>query len=713
MKTSAKSPDNQPAPPEIKYLFEPRGVAVIGASSKVGKVGHSVIRNILSSGYDGKIYPINPHGGKIEGLPVYKDLQEIDGPIDLATIVIPAKFVFDAVIACAEKQVKFLSIITSGFSEVGNIVEEEEMVAFANKNGMRILGPNIFGIYSAKSSLNATFGPAVTPGNVAIITQSGALGIAMIGKTQVENIGLSSIISIGNKSDIDEADLIEYLVEDDNTKVIFMYIEGIKDGKRLTEVLQRTTKIKPVVVIKSGRSKRGAMAAASHTGSLAGADDIFSDVMKQSGVHRAKTIQEALDWCKYLGNTPRPTGENTVIITNGGGVGVLAADACEEYDVNLFDNIDTLKAAFLDAVPDFGSVQNPIDITGGASMTDYENCIRNAFNSDEIHSIICLGCETALLNATTFKTSIEKIHHEFKNVKPVVYSFVGGKEIEDGVSYLKSQGVPIFTDIYNAISCLGVTYTDYRNANTASTQKEENIDGLIDEETINQIITKAQNEKRSFLLAHEAKALMEAANVPMPQSYIAQNLKESIEFAEKIKYPVVMKIVSKDILHKSDAGGVALDLQNKSEVMDAYEAILHNCSKYDPHAVVKGIEVCEMVTPGTETIIGARIDEIFGPTIMFGLGGIYVEVMKDVSFRALPLQRSEVAGMMKEIRSYPLLLGVRGEEKKDIDSVIDVIIKVGAILQKCPEITDIEVNPLIAYDEGDGVKAVDARILIK
>ncbi|NOZ08871.1 MAG: acetyl CoA synthetase [FCB group bacterium] len=379
---------------EIKYLFEPRGIAVVGASDKPGKIGGMILYNILHSGYRGRIYPVNPAGGEIGGLPVHRNLADIDGVIDVAIIAIPAKFVFPVVRQCADKGVKFLSVISSGFSEVGNLAEEQELTRYAKKHGMRVLGPNIFGHYSSSASLNATFGPRdIKPGNVAIITQSGALGVAMIGKTAIQNIGLSAIISVGNKADVDEADLLEYLIEHDETRSILMYIEGVQHGERLVEVLKRATRVKPVVVIKSGRSKRGAIAAASHTGSLAGSDEIFDAIMQQCGVLRSESIQEALDWCKFLSTTPLPTGRNTVIITNGGGVGVLATDACEKYQVKLYEDKAHLKSVFEDVTHGFGSTKNPIDLTGEATTQEYITALTSALEDEQIHAVISLYCE--------------------------------------------------------------------------------------------------------------------------------------------------------------------------------------------------------------------------------------------------------------------------------------------------------------------------------
>lgn len=698
--------------PQIKFLFEPKSIAVIGASSSSDKIGYKIVENIVSGGYKGKLYPINPKGGEILGLPIYKNLLDIGGEVDVAVLVIPAKMVFSSVEECAKKGVKFLSIITSGFSEVGNIEGEKQIVNFAREHGMRVLGPNIFGIYSANASLNATFGPKdIVKGNVAIITQSGALGIAMIGKTAVENIGLSAIISIGNKSDLSESDLLEYLVEDKETKIIMMYIEGVSRGDELVESLKKVSKKKPVIVIKSGRSKRGAMAAASHTGSLAGADEVFDAIMRQCGVFRAESLNEAFNWAKFLANSPPPVNENTVIITNGGGIGVMATDACEKYGVKLYDDTHDLKKIFSPVTPDFGSTKNPIDLTGQATSAFYDSAMTTALNNPHIGSVISLYCETAMFDVENLSPATESIYKKFKEgKKPVVFSLLGGGKVDSSITALNKKDVPVFEDVYEAVSCLGKMYSCYRR----SKLEEEVIKDIpIDVEEINRIVKKAREDKRSFLLAHEGQAVMKCAGITIPKSHIAHNIDDAVKFAEGIGYPVVMKVVSRDILHKSDCGGVALGLENKNEVIDAYQAIMHNCRQHEPKAYIEGMEVSEMVKKGTEMIVGARRDRSFGPVVMCGLGGVYVEVMKDVSFRAFPIGRNEAYAMIQDVKSHPLLLGVRGESRKDIEGVIDTILKLGTIICKCREITDIEVNPLVAYDLGEGVKAVDVRVLIK
>ncbi len=696
--------------PDIRYLFEPRGVAVVGASSDKSKIGHKFIQNISASGYKGNIYPVNPVGGDILGFKVYKTIEEIDGEIDIACVVIPAKYVFDTIKSCAAKGVKFAVIISAGFSEVGNSNEEKKIVSFARENGMRILGPNIFGVYSAASSLNATFGPMnVRPGNVAVITQSGAIGIGMMGKTVTENIGLSSIISVGNKSDLDESDLLEYLVEQEQTRIILMYIEGISEGERFVNILKKAVMKKPIVVIKSGRSARGAMAAASHTSSLAGEDKVFDDIINQCGVLRAETISDALTWVRYLANIPVPKGENTVIITNGGGIGVLAADACEKFNVNLYDNLTVLNKTFSNVIPSFGSSKNPIDLSGQAPVSYYDSALSAALKNPEIHSVICLACETAVFDADGFNQVVEKQTVDYAGKKPLVYSLFGGAKIDHYVNEFQKNDIPAFQDVYESVSLLGAVYRNYRTLR----QADDPIHKIeMDGDKLNEIIRKVRADNRTFLLAAEAQAMMKVAGLPMPKSFIAHSLDEAIRYAEQIGYPVVMKIVSKDIIHKSDAGGVALDLGTRKEVMDAYEAILHNARAYKADAKIEGIQVDEMIKNDVETIIGARRDRSFGPIVMFGLGGIYVEVMKDIAFRTFPLGREEILKMISQIRSYPLLLGVRGEKRKDIEKVVDTIERVGTVLLKCKDITDIEVNPLVVYSQGEGARAVDVRILL-
>lgn len=698
----------------IKLLFEPRAVAVVGASHNKEKVGYKIIENIKTCGYTGNVYPVNPEGGVILDYPVYRSIQEVPGEIDVVVIAIPAKNVYDAVKSCADKGVKYALIISSGFSEVGEVETEKAIVSYARSKGMRIIGPNIFGMYVAKSSINATFGTKdLLKGDVAIITQSGALGISLMGRATVDGIGLSGMFSLGNKADLDESDFLEYLIDDPSTKIIMMYIEGVKHGDRMVRILKGATAKKPVIVIKAGRSRRGAMAAASHTGSLAGADNVFSDIMKQCGVIRAESIKEALNWCKFLSTSPTPTGENAVIITNGGGMGVMAADACEKYAVNLYDDVESMKRIFSKVVPSFGSVKNPIDLTGQATIEYYKNAIEAALADKNIHSIICLACETAFFDPEAIGLMIKEKYVSNRPNKPIVFSFFGGRGMEDCIADLAACGIPAYSDVYEAVSCMGALYATYRNvAYTRPEQLDQKKYGINDK-LIRDVIAKVRKEGRTLLLADEAEKVMAAAGIRMPQSCFASSVEGAIKCAEKIGYPVALKVVSMDIMHKSDAGGVALDLENEREVLDAYQAVMYNCRRHKPDAKIDGVQVSEMLENGMEVIVGAIRDKSFGPVLMYGLGGLYVEVIDDVAFRSYPIDEKEAMNMINETKSSHLLMGVRGEKKRDVSALVSTLLKIGAILHAHPSISDIEINPLTVYEEGRGVMAPDVRIILK
>jgi acetyltransferase len=432
--------------------------------------------------------------------------------------------------------------------------------------------------------------------------------------------------------------------------------------------------------------------------------------MRQCRVLRAETVKDALAWCKFFAAAPPPPGDSALIVTNGGGMGVLATDACEKHGVRLYDDHEVLKAAFSGVMPSFGSARNPIDLTGQATERDYAGAFDAALRHPAVHSLIGLYCETAVLDIARCSATIERADRAFRDAgKPAVFCLFGGKRVDEHVDRLKRGGVAAFADPYDAVSCLGTLYA-FRRGLEGRFEREAVVE--IDAARIDAVAAQARADGRRFLLAPEAQAVLDAAGIPRPRTRLARSLDEAVRCAEELGYPVVMKVVSRDILHKSDVGGVALDLENRKEAIEGYEAILNNCRTRVPDAALDGIEVAEMAAPGVETIVGARRDASFGPIVMFGLGGIYVEVMKDVAFRAPPLDAREVRSMLKQIRSYPLLLGVRGEAKKDVDAVVDAVLRVGAILRRCPAVADVEVNPLVVYEQGRGARAVDARILL-
>lgn len=702
------------SPADIKYLFEPRSVAVIGASHDPDKVGYKILENIIAGGFKGKIFPVNYKGGKILGLTVYQSVLKIKEEIDLALIAIPAKSVFAVVKECAVKKIKFLVIVTSGFSEVGKTEEEKKIVNFAKEKGMRILGPNVFGIYSSKSSLTATFGAKVEkPGNVAIISQSGSLGIALMGKTETEGIGLSSIIFEGNKADLEEKDLLPYFLTDKQTKVVFIHLKGVKNGKEFLLVLKELTAKKPVVVLKAGTMAKDApVVIPSHIGSLSGEKEVFFAAMKQCGAIQAENLQEAIDWSKFLANAPVPKGENVVIITNGGGIGILATDACEKYQLGLYEDSLDLQRTFCTIIPDFGSCQNPIDITGQAKAENYQEILERALEDTAVHSVICLGCETAVLDNQRLAEVLVDIYGKYqKTGKPIIFAFVGGKEVEEKLLSLRRKGLPIFSETEEAVSCLGVLYQHYHNLKRRR-DKTKPWNWSVPAKKVSQIVGKAKKEERSLLYPQEAGKVMELIGISSPQSFMALNENQAVGLAKKIGFPVVMKVVSKDIVHKTEAGGVILDLQKKEQVAKAYQRLVKNVRKYDPKARIEGVAVSETIKGGIEVIVGAKKDRDFGTIVMVGLGGIYAEVLEDISFRTFPLSLKEAERMVQELRSSRLFRGVRGEKEKDIHKLGEVILKLGAMVENCPAVTEVEINPLKVFEKGKGIKALDTRILV-
>jgi len=675
---------------DLKYLFNPRSVAVIGASRHPEKIGYKVLNNILVGGFKEMVYPVNPEGAEILGIKTYKNLKDISDEIDLVLITIPAKFVYEAVKDCVAKKVKFVSIITSGFSEIGNDEEEKKIVKLAVENGIRILGPNVFGLYSAVASLNATFGPQEIPsGNVGILSQSGALGLAMIGKATAENIGLSAIISLGNRTDLDEAELLTYLAEDKNTKVVFLYLEGLKNGEKFLKVVKNFSHKKPIIVVKAGKSTKGAQAAASHTGSIAGSDLLFDQLSKQAGLLRAQNLTEAFNWCKFLVSAPKMKEKNTLIITNGGGIGVMATDACDKYGLSLYGDQEDLKNTFARLLPSFASFKNPVDLTGQASLDDYEKALDSTLNNKKIAAAAVLYCETAGVDERKFLTLIETVYKKFQVAKkPVVFSVFGGKKTNGNFWELKQKNIPIFDEIDEAISSLGALNRFSWLSLINFPVPVSPIRQLADPKTPN---------------------ILSALKIPSPQSAITHSPAEAVRIAHQIGYPVVLKIASKQILHKTEAGGVFLNLNNRFEITSAYKKILKNAKKYAPQVKIDGIEVSEMLKPGIDVIVGAKKDPVYGPIIMFGLGGIYVEILKEISFRSFPTNKEEISKMIPETKAYPILMGARDGKKRDINAVVEVLLKLGLVIVNNPQIQEIEINPLVVYEKG--VSAPDLRVI--
>ncbi len=694
-------------------MFKPKSIAVIGASAKPGKIGYEIMDNILSYGYKGELYPINLKETEILGKKCYKAIADVPGEIDFVIISIPAKYVPAVFEDCGKKGVKSAAIITSGFGEVGDHETENRLVEIAEKYNMPFIGPNIFGIVYAPANINASFGPAdVKPGKLAFITQSGALGIALMGWTITNKIGLSSIISIGNKAQIGESELLESFLKDDpNTKAILLYVEGLIDGRQSMKTFKEVGLKKPIIALKSGRSKRGAAAAASHTGSLAGADNIYSAAFKQCGVLRAIDASEAFDWARCITNNPRPKGKNVVIITNGGGVGVMATDACEDNDLELYNDQEKLKELFFkpEIMPPFGSTKNPVDITGGGGELAYKKAIEAAFNAKEIHSIVVLYCQTATTNPDLLADYIIEVVKKNNNKKPFVIANIGGEAVETMIDKLNENDLSAYDLPEKAISSLSALYrwSDFidRHEKQGKTKPLK-----LPIPQIKAIIDNIRKEGRIQMLEHESKQIFKLIGLNVPPFALAQTVDEAQKFAQEVGYPVVMKIVSEDIIHKSDAGGVVVGPKNAREVDEAFNKILTNAKNYKADANIRGVFISQMVPKATEVIVGVTRDPTFGPVVMFGLGGIFVEIMKDVVFRVAPFPKDEARHMIDEIKSKPMLYGARGTKPADIDALVETIYIISQLVSQVDDIKELDINPLFALEKG--ASAVDARITL-
>jgi acetyltransferase len=696
----------------IDGLLRPKTIAVVGASSTPGKIGYSVLSNLLKSKYEGKIYPINPSADEILGLKVYKEIGDVPGSVDAAIITVPAKFVAEVTEECGKKGVKGLIIITSGFSEVGRRDLEDEIVKIASKYGTRVLGPNIVGILSNSDKLNGSFAPFLPlAGKAALISQSGALLIAMDASTYTRHIGFDKLISIGNMSDVDFADLIEFLDDDPAVSCITLYIEGFKDGRRFIDAAQKAHK--PIIALKAGTSAHGAAAAASHTGSLAGAAKVYGAAFTQAGVIQASGLDNLFDRTQALSLQPPMHGENLLIVTNGGGVGVLATDAAEKYGIPLKFAPEEVQLELKKHMPEFGSAKNPVDLTGMAGTEWYYDTVRYSFAHKWVDGLVVLYCETAMTNPEEIARSIKKaIDDSGVKGKPVTISFVGGEESDKAMRWLVEQGIPSYGAPDLAVNAMAALREFGRmKANNGKAIKVCSTDS---HKAALDIIAKARKDGRSALTEIEAKQVFKAYGLPIAETSLATTEEEAVNLARKIGYPLVLKIVSPEILHKSDAGGVKVGITDEKGVRETYQTILKNAKAYKADANIHGIAIQEMAPKGTEIVLGSVNDPTFGPTVMFGMGGILVEVLKDVTFRVTPVDEAQAAQMLSEIRGAPILAGVRGEAPRDKAAVAETICTYSAmILDLKDEIAESDANPVLVYEEGKGIKVVDARIILK
>ena len=693
-------------------LLRPKGIAIIGASATPGKIGHTVVKNLIESGYKDGIYPVNPSADEILGLKTYKSVLDIPDPVDAAVITIPAKFVLDVVPECGEKGIKGLIVITSGFSEVGETELEKKIVDKAKEYGMRVLGPNVVGTLSNSDNMNASFAPFLPlEGSASLVSQSGALLIAIDAITYTRRIGFDKMVSIGNMSDVNFGDTVAWLNEDENTKCISLYIEGLKDGSRFIHECSNASK--PIVVLKAGVSEHGAAAAASHTGSLAGAQKIYGAAFQQAGVIESTDLSDLFDSTLALSLEPPMQGDNLLVLTNGGGVGVLATDAAEKAGVPMKFAPESVQKELKKHMPSFGSAKNPVDMTGMAGNDWYYDTTKFSFAHDWVDGLVVLYCETAMTNPMEIAKSIYNAFIETGITdKPITVSFVGGERCDEAMQWLVEKGIPAYNAPDLAVKAMGKLRDFARLQDMKTEPVEENHNADI--ETARKVIADVRANGRTSLTEIESKKIFKAYGLPTVQTELAASEEEAVRMAEEIGYPLVLKIVSPDILHKSDAGGVKVNIENEAGVRETYNTILKNAKKYKEDADIHGIVIQEMAPWGTETIVGSVNDPTFGATLMFGLGGIFVEVLKDVTFRVAPISTKEAENMLNEIKSAPILDGVRGEAPRDKKALANVLTKYAfMITDLADEVLESDANPVLVYEQGQGVKVVDARIILK
>ncbi len=695
-------------------FFSPRSIAVIGASEKPG-VGKTIFNNIAKH-FKGKIYPVTPSNPTVGGLTAYKSVVDIPESVDLAVVAAPSRFTPAVMEEVGKKGIKGAIIVSAGFKEVDEAGAklEKEVGEIAKKYGIRVIGPNCLGIMSLSENnmMNSTF-LKITPkyGGVALVSQSGAICAATVEDAEAQNIGFSKVISMGNKVDMDESDILELLAEDADTRVIVMYLEDIRSARRFMDIARRITteKKKPIVVLKAGRTTEGAKAAASHTGALGGSDANYEAAFTQCGVIRVDTMGELFDLATAFSKQPLPDG-GVVIVSNAGGPAIISTDSCSRYGLEIAD-ISSIRDDISRVIPAYGSPRNPVDIVGDADFTRFENVLNLVLSHQNVGSVVTMCTPSATLNYDDLARVLIRMSKKFPD-KTMLASLMGLAEGIENRAIMSEGGVPYYLYSEPAIRTLKAMY-DFKKWIDTSAAKASTLQFAKDKNRVKSIFEQVRNQGRNNLLEEEGYEVLRAYGFPTPKSILGATEEECVRAVKEIGYPVVMKIASPDIIHKSDAGGVKVGVKNDDELRAAFRSIMEGAKKYRVDARIKGVLLQEMVEGAKETILGASQDPTFGPVIMFGLGGIYVEVLKDVVFRVAPIDDREAAGMVESIKTIKLLKGVRGEKPSDLKAIADSLQRLSQLVVDFPEIKEFDINPLLVLEEGRGARVVDARIILK
>ncbi|MGZ7133536.1 MAG: acetate--CoA ligase family protein [Halobacteriota archaeon] len=685
-------------------FFYPRSVAVIGAAREEDKVGHSVLKNLLDANFQGELVPVNPNADEILGLKTLHTAKKVD----LAVIVVPAKIVPAVLEESTRVGIKAAIIISAGFRESGaqGAKLEAQIREIAKKYGIRIVGPNCLGIMSTGANLNASFASEYPDkGGISLISQSGAICTSFLDWAANESLGFDKLVSVGNKVDVAEAELLDYIARDPSTRVVALYVEGIDNGREFMQVSKEVSRLKPVIALKAGRTDMGAKAASSHTGALAGSDAAYDAAFKQSGILRVNSVDEFFDAAKAFARCPIPKIPGVAIITNAGGPGVLASDASAECGVPLANFTKETIEALRNALPQESNIYNPIDILGDAKPRRYVATLEIILADQNVGGVILLLTPQAMTEPEETANLINSMSSHTS--KPIITSFIGGKELNNAREKLTRGSAANFDSPETAVRAVR-NLIKFREIATSSkgapTQltSGQNRAALLRLEGV-------RSEGRTTLTEEEGKDVLRAYGIKTPRETVVTRRDKVIQAAREIGYPIVMKVSSPDIAHKTDVGGVITGISNDRAAKNAFDQIYANINKRMPQARIGGVIIGEMVE-GEEVIVGVTCDPQFGPFITFGLGGLYVEVLKDVSHRLAPITVAEAKQMISEVRSYPILLGTRGRKALDINAVADTIVRVSQISQDFEEIQEIEINPLMVQE--NGCIAVDALVVI-
>ena len=719
---------DRPQPTGLEAIFRPRSVAVIGASRRPGSIGAAIFKNLLEHGFAGPIYPVNPSAPVVQSVMAWPSVGDIPGEVDLALIAVPAQHVLAAVEECGQKGVKGVVIITAGFKETGPEGAELERTVRdrARHYGMRMVGPNCLGVLNTERGiqLDATFAPAwPPPGPIAFSSQSGALGLAILELATALGLGISQFVSVGNKADVSGNDLLEFWEKDPSTRVILLYLESFGNPRRFTQIARRVGRTKPVIAVKSGRTRSGARAASSHTGSLAGADNAVDALCHQSGVIRTDTIEEMFDVAMVLANQPLPRGNRIGIITNAGGPAIMASDACESHGLELPSLSNATLAELRSYLPSEASVRNPVDMIASATPESFERTVRLVMTDPNIDSVLAiyvppivttpLEVATAIVNGS--QAACRELVARGEAPKPILSCFMGAHGVPAGLRSLQEGHVPSYPFPESAAIALAraVRYARWRQAPEGVEVRYDDVDVHAARTIVSSARGRAKPGENVWLTPDETRALLVSAGLPVVPTAIARSADDAAAAAAKLGFPVAVKLASGTLTHKTEVGGVVLDLEDAAAVRQAFDDIAQRLDAKGLRGHMDGVTIQPMVSDGVEAIVGMTHDPAFGPVLMFGLGGVYVELLRDVTFRVTPVTDRDVSEMVRAVRGSKLLEGWRGAPAADTAALEDCIRRLSQLVGEVPEIAELDLNPLKVLPAGRGCMVVDARVAVR